>query len=86
MAFTKVLQEHHAEPLPAKPLSSPTAVWDEKLAAATRQADEVEQLLAEQEAVWGKWRHTFGHWQQMMHELPPALATRPPFTATATTT
>lgn len=84
-AFAKVLQERHADPLPAAPLPAPAAVWDEKLAAATRQADEVEQLLAEQEVVWSRWRHTFGHWQQMMHDLPPGLA-RPHFPAPATTT
>ncbi len=84
-AFVKVLHDHQAEPVATLPLPTPSPVWDEKLAAATRQADEVEQLLAEQEAVWGRWRHTFGNWQQMMHELPAALSAKPPFPAATTT-
>ncbi len=74
-AFTKVLHEH-PEAIAARPLPAPSPVWDEKLAAATRQADEVEGLLAEQEVVWGRWRQTFGTWQQMMQELPASFAGR----------
>ncbi|QEL20061.1 hypothetical protein [Limnoglobus roseus] len=84
-AFTKVLHDTQAEPIVLPPVPPPSPVWDEKLAAATKQADEVEQLLAEQEAVWGRWRSTFGNWQQMMHELPTALMAKPPFPGATTT-
>lgn len=84
-AFAKVLLDHQPEPTPTRPVPAPPPAWDEKLAAATRQADEVEQLLAEQEAVWGRWRSTFGHWQEMMRDLPAALRGEPPLRGATTT-
>lgn len=80
-AFAKALRAA-PEAVAARPLPSPSPVWDEKLAAATRQADEVEQLLAEQEVVWGRWRQTFGNWQQMVQELPATFTARPPVIVT----
>jgi hypothetical protein len=72
-AFAKVLHDS-PEAIAARPVPPPSPVWDEKLAAAARQADEVEQLLTEQEVVWGRWRQTFGNWQQLMQDLPAEFA------------
>jgi len=50
--------------------------WDEKLAAAGRSADEVERLLAEQEAVWGRWREALAGWRQLAGDGSEPAATK----------
>ncbi len=45
--------------------------WAERLAAAKAGADEVERLLDEQEAVWGRWREALSAWRRLV-EQPPA--------------
>lgn len=40
------------------PDGSPDQGWNDRLLAAKTGADEVEQLLAEQEAVWNRWRES----------------------------
>lgn len=83
LAFAKAFQE---QPIPAsRPVPDASPELDEMLAAATRRADEVEQLLVEQEVVWNRWRQAFGDWQRTMRELPPEFTTRPSLFATATT-
>jgi hypothetical protein len=71
--FAKVLQQQAAKPVavPTTPVSS--TIWDEKLHDAEKQAADVAQLLAEQEAVWGKWQQTFANWQQMLNDAPHAI-------------
>lgn len=49
------------------------AGWEELLAAARGQADQVEQLIAEQEAVWGRWQEALSTWQRSV-EQPPGAA------------
>jgi DNA-binding SARP family transcriptional activator len=39
--------------------------WVEKLNTAGRSAADAERLLAEQEAVWGKWRDALADWQRL---------------------
>ncbi|MBX3400107.1 MAG: hypothetical protein KF873_15355 [Gemmataceae bacterium] len=83
-AFAKVLHEP-VPPVPSRPLPAPTAAWDDTLADAARRTDEVEQLLDEQERVWGRWRQALGQWQRTLDALPPGTVGRTPLTATATT-
>jgi hypothetical protein len=45
--------------------------WRDRLTAAKAGADEVERLLDEQEAVWGRWREALSAWRQLV-EQPPA--------------
>jgi hypothetical protein len=42
--------------------------WNERLAAAQSGADEVEQLLAEQEAVWDRWQEAFSAWRRLVEQ------------------
>jgi hypothetical protein len=42
--------------------------WGERLAAAQAGADEVELLLAEQEAVWGRWQEAFSAWRRLVEQ------------------
>ncbi len=58
--FVELLREQAVVPGPhferSLPDGSPDAAWEARLASARAGADEVEQLLAEQEAVWNRWR------------------------------
>lgn len=72
--FTELLADHapptvrrHAVP------DRTTEGWNERLAGAHAQADEVEQLLAEQEAVWGRWREALSTWRQSVEQPPGAV-------------
>lgn len=60
--FVELLREQALAPGPhferSLPDGSPDAAWDDRLATARAGADEVEQLLAEQEAVWNRWRES----------------------------
>jgi hypothetical protein len=42
--------------------------WDAKLAVATETTDEVEQLLAEQDGVWQRWRETLSSWNGLIEQ------------------
>jgi hypothetical protein len=42
--------------------------WGERLTAAQSGADEAEQLLAEQEAVWGRWQEAFSAWRRLVEQ------------------
>lgn len=42
--------------------------WSERLTAAQSGADEAEQLLAEQEAVWGRWQEAFSAWRRLVEQ------------------
>lgn len=47
--------------------------WGERLGAARAGADEVELLLAEQEAVWGRWQEAFSAWRRLVEQpMEPA--------------
>jgi hypothetical protein len=52
----------------------PLPEWDDRLAKARGQADEVERLLAEQEAVWGRWREALSEWRRSVEQPPGAAA------------
>jgi hypothetical protein len=47
---------------------SPDSGWTDRLAAAKAGADEVEHLLAEQEAVWGRWRESLAAWRRLVEQ------------------
>lgn len=64
-AFARVLGEPPAGHAPP-PADDRRRAWDEKLATAGRHADDVERLLAEQEAVWGRWREAFADWRRLL--------------------
>lgn len=83
-AFARALQ---GQPISetVRALPDPTPEWDAKLAGATNHADEVEQLLVEQEVVWNRWRQAFGDWQRTLKELPPEYTVRPALFPRATT-
>ena len=70
--FVELLRERTVAPGPqferALPDSSPDVGWDDRLATAKAGADEVEQLLAEQEAVWGRWRESLAEWRQLVEQ------------------
>ena len=64
--FTELLGERlPPRSNPAVPIPS---VWDERLTAARAQADEVERLLAEQEAIWGRWREALSGWRRSVEQ------------------
>lgn len=42
--------------------------WNERLDAARAGADEVERLLDEQEAVWGRWCEALTAWQRLVEQ------------------
>ena len=66
VAFGGLLCEHYTDPHPAAPPPALTSEWDDKLAVATQQADEVERLLAEQESAWSGWLNRFAAWRQSL--------------------
>jgi hypothetical protein len=83
-AFAKVLHE----PVPAvaaRTPPEPPASWDATMADAARRTDEVEQLLDEQERVWGRWRQALGQWRRTVGDLPAGYTARTPLTPTTTT-
>jgi len=61
----------------ALPDAAPDAGWSDRLAGARAGADEVEQLLAEQEAVWGRWREALSAWRRLVEQPPGTAAGRP---------
>jgi hypothetical protein len=63
-AFAKVLDERPVVKL-AEPVLPPAIDWDAQLAKSKATADEVEQVLAEQEVLWGRWRSALANWQTM---------------------
>jgi hypothetical protein len=66
-AFARVLGVEPAHPgsePEARSAEEPSA-WDGRLAAAGEAADAVERLLAEQEAVWGRWRAALADWRRL---------------------
>ena len=62
-AFAKVLNEQGVSTLPLKEPD-----WDATLADATRSADEVEQLFAEQDGVWLRWRESLARWHGLIEQ------------------
>lgn len=52
--------------------------WDDRLAPARQTADEVEGLLAEQEALWNHWQHALAEWQHLAGTEPTAPHTTTP--------
>jgi hypothetical protein len=60
-AFARVLAEPARLSAPA-PLPPP-ADWDERMAAPVAASDEVERLLAEQQAAWARWQAALGDWR-----------------------
>lgn len=54
------------------PLDTVEDAWDRQLAGADRSADDVEQLLAEQEIVWNRWQELLATWRHSL-EQPPEL-------------
>jgi hypothetical protein len=46
--------------------------WRDRLTAAKAGADEVERLLDEQEAVWGRWREALSAWRRLVEQPPGA--------------
>jgi hypothetical protein len=44
--------------------------WRDRLTAAKAGADEVERLLDEQEAVWGRWREALSAWRRLVEQPP----------------
>lgn len=57
MAFTRALGERGIQ------TAQPATAWDSKVDESTRTVDEVEQLLAEQDGVWNRWRETLASLQ-----------------------
>jgi hypothetical protein len=47
-----------------EPASPPAGDWDATLARAGEQTNRVEQLLAEQEAAWGRWHAALNRCEQ----------------------
>lgn len=45
--------------------------WRDRLTAAKAGADEVERLLDEQEAVWGRWREALTAWRRLVEQPQP---------------
>jgi hypothetical protein len=70
--FVELLREQAVAPGPrferSLPDASPDVGWADRLAAAKAGADEVEQLLAEQEAVWRRWRESLAAWRQLVSQ------------------
>jgi len=70
--FVELLRERTVTPGPqferSLPDASPDVGWDDRLATAKAGADEVEQLLAEQEAVWGRWRESLAAWRRLVEQ------------------
>ena len=61
--FTAMLAEHvppRGVIAPERPVAGADDGWRDRLTAAKAGADQVERLLDEQEAVWGRWRGAFG--------------------------
>ena len=54
----------------------PDPQWEERLAAAKAGAGDLERLLDEQEAVWGRWRAALSAWRRLV-EQPPGPADVP---------
>lgn len=71
-AFGQVLGAAVPVAVPEPPAEGGLPAMDEKLSAARHQADEVERLLSEQEAVWGRWRDALAGWQQTLAADRPA--------------
>ncbi len=70
--FVELLREQEVAAGPcferSLPDTSPDVAWADRLAAAKAGADEVEQLLAEQEAVWGRWRESLAEWRRLVEQ------------------
>jgi len=73
--FAELLSEHAPPTVRRHSISDRTVPgWDDRLAAARGQADDVEQLLAEQEAVWSRWREALSEWRRSVEQPPGAAA------------
>jgi hypothetical protein len=68
--FTAMLADH-VPPHTARPLPAPDDGWRDRLTVAKAGADEVERLLDEQEAVWGRWREALSAWRQLVEQPQP---------------
>jgi hypothetical protein len=73
--FTAMLAEHvpprEGVPHFERPLPGGDDGWRDRLTAAKAGADEVERLLDEQEAVWGRWREALSAWRQLVEQPQP---------------
>jgi hypothetical protein len=73
--FAELLAEHHGPTVRRHPVPEATSAgWDERLSVARGMADEVERLLAEQEAVWGRWQDSLSAWRRSVEQPPRAAA------------
>ena len=50
------------------PRDDPAAGWDERIAAATRQANAIERELADGQSAWGQWREAFTAWEASVQQ------------------
>jgi hypothetical protein len=67
--FTALLADQLPAPdRPPRQLSGGDDGWRERLTAAKTGADEVERLLDEQEAVWGRWRESLSAWRRLVEQ------------------
>lgn len=57
---------------PEPPAGGHADSWDFRLAASGEAADAVERLLAEQEAVWGRWQAALADWRRLAEGTTPA--------------
>lgn len=66
--FSRVLSDAPRDaPRVSEPIEPvPEPAWDDRLALTARHADEVEQLLARQEADWRRWQEMFQDWKQLL--------------------
>lgn len=73
--FTTMLAEHAASQEGAPPfdrdLPDADDGWRDRLTDAKAGADEVERLLDEQEAVWGRWREALTAWRRLVEQPQP---------------
>jgi hypothetical protein len=70
-AFSEVLAEHGVDRPEAGTLAVPAAElsgWDRPLTRATQHIETVDQLLAEQEAVWAHWQQAYSAWRQSLEQ------------------
>jgi hypothetical protein len=68
--FADVLGENPPPSGPVFDRELPDAGWNDRLAAAKASADEAEHLLAEQEAVWGRWQESLAAWRRLVEQPP----------------
>lgn len=75
MRFAAMLAEcappHEGVRRSERPMPEGDDGWRDRLTAARAGADEVERLLDEQEAVWGRWREALSAWRRLVEQPQP---------------